>query len=117
MMINKRLINTVKESKKYIAANVICQWISLVANVAMMGAVAAMIHGMFAGSVGDGQIVMTAVITAAAVGVRFVGTTMASRMGYLSSKAVKKTLRKMIYEKLLRLGSSYKEQVNTSEVV
>ena len=33
MMINKRLINTVKESKKYIAGNVICQWVSLVANI------------------------------------------------------------------------------------
>ena len=36
MMINKQLINTVKESKKYIADNVICQWISLCANIAMM---------------------------------------------------------------------------------
>ena len=38
-------------------------------------------------------------------------------MGYLSSKAVKKTLREQIYGKLLRLGASYKEQVSTSEVV
>lgn len=52
-----------------------------------------------------------------AVIVRFVCATVSSRMGYLSSKAVKKTLREMIYKKLLRLGSSYKEQANTSEVV
>ena len=38
-------------------------------------------------------------------------------MSYLSSKAVKKTLREQIYEKLLRLGASYNEQVKTSEVV
>lgn len=38
-------------------------------------------------------------------------------MSYLSSKAVKKTLREQIYGKLLRLGASYKEQVSTSEVV
>ena len=38
-------------------------------------------------------------------------------MGYLSSKAVKKTLREKIYQKLLRLGASYNEQVKTSEVV
>ena len=37
MMINKRLIGTVRESKKYIAGNVICQWISLAANITMMG--------------------------------------------------------------------------------
>lgn len=40
-----------------------------------------------------------------------------SRMGYLSSKAVKKKLREQIYRKLLRLGSAYREQVQTSEVV
>ncbi|MCM1065563.1 MAG: hypothetical protein NC420_14060 [Eubacterium sp.] len=36
MMINKRLIGTVSESKKYIAGNVTLQWCSLVANIAMM---------------------------------------------------------------------------------
>ena len=36
MMINKRLIGTVAESKKYIAGNVILQWCSLAANIVMM---------------------------------------------------------------------------------
>lgn len=117
MMINKRLINTVKESKKYIAGNVICQWISLVANITMMGSIAKLLQSLSEGTPGDGQIAMTAVMAAAAVAVRFVCATAASWMGYLSSKAVKKTLREMIYRKLLRLGSSYKEQANTSEVV
>ncbi len=35
----------------------------------------------------------------------------------MSSKTVKATLRERIYRKLLRLGSSYSQQVNTSEVV
>ena len=117
MMINKRLINTVKESKKYIVGNVICQWISLAANITMMGAIAGMLQGLFDGSTGETQIVLTALIAAVAVVVRFACATTASRMGYLSSKAVKITLREMIYKKLLRLGSSYKEQANTSEVV
>ena len=116
-MINKRLIGTVKESKKYIAGNVICQWVSLAANVTMMGAIARMLQRLFAQGTGDGQIAMTAVIAAVAVVIRFVCATLSSRMGYLSSKAVKKTLREMIYRKLLRLGTSYKEQAKTSEVV
>ena len=117
MMINKRLIGTVKESKKYIAGNVICQWVSLAANITMMGAIARMLQSLFSRSAGDGQIALTAVIAAIAVVIRFVCATLSSRMGYLSSKAVKKTLREMIYRKLLRLGTSYKEQANTSEVV
>ena len=117
MMINKRLIGTVKESKKYIAGNVICQWISLAANITMMGAIAGMLQHLFEGTVKDREIALTAVIAAVGVAVRFLCATAASRMGYLASKAVKKTLRERIYRKLLRLGSSYKEQINTSEVV
>ena len=115
MMINKRLIDTVKESKKYIAGNVICQWISLVANITMMWAVAGMLQSLYEGT--DRRMALTAVVAAVAVVIRFVCAVASSRMGYLSSKAVKKTLREMIYRKLLRLGSSYKEQANTSEVV
>ena len=117
MMINKRLIGTVKESKKYIAGNVICQWVSLVANISMMGAIAHMLQSLYAGNTQDGQITVTAAIAAIAVVIRFICAVLSSRMGYLSSKAVKKTLRELIYKKLLRLGSSYKEQANTSEVV
>ena len=115
MMINKRLINTVRESKKYIAGNVICQWISLVANITMMTAIAKMLQNLYEGT--DHRVTLTAAIAIAAVTVRFLCATTASRMGYLSSEAVKKTLREMIYRKLLRLGSSYREQANTSEVV
>ena len=115
MMINKRLINTVKESKKYIAGNVICQWVSLSANITMMSAIAKMLQNLYEGA--DSHVGLTAVIATVAVIVRYICATTASRMGYLSSKAVKKTLREMIYKKLLRLGSSYKEQANTSEVV
>ena len=35
-MINKRLIAAVPESRKYIAGNVLCQWVSLLANIALL---------------------------------------------------------------------------------
>ncbi|MBR2309332.1 MAG: cysteine ABC transporter ATP-binding protein, partial [Oscillospiraceae bacterium] len=84
MMINKRLIGTVKESKKYIAGNVICQWVSLAANITMMGAIAKMLQNLYEGA--DSRIGLTAMIAAVAVVVRFLCATTASRMGYLSSK-------------------------------
>ena len=117
MMINKRLIGTVKESRKYIALNVACQWISLVANITMMSAIANMLQSLYEGTADSRQYALAAVITVLAIGVRFFCATSASRMGYLSSKAVKRTLRQLIYSKLLRLGSSYRDEVNTSEVV
>ena len=117
MMINKRLIGTVGESKKYIAGNVACQWVSLAANISMMAAIAHMLQGLYTGTAGTKQIMQTALIAAAAIAVRYGCSIASSRMSFLSSRAVKKKLRHRIYEKLLRLGTSYKEQVNTSEVV
>lgn len=117
MMINKRLIGTVSESKKYVAGNVILQWCSLIANIAMMTGIAGLLSLLFSGTADTDSMIKTAVLAVFAVIVRFLCTVGASRMGYLSSKAVKRTLREKIYQKLLRLGTSYKEQVKTSEVV
>ncbi len=115
MMIDKRLIGTVRESKKYVFGNVAFQWVSLIANMALMTAIAGLLAGLFTGN--SGSIGITAVIAVIALAIRFGCAIGAARMGYLSSKAVKKTLRELIYQKLLRLGASYKEQVQTSEVV
>lgn len=117
MMINRRLIGTVSESKKYIAGNVLLQWCSLVANIAIMTGITALLAALVTGTADKSSMVKTAVLAVVAVIVRFVCTTGASRMGYLSSKAVKRTLREKIYRKLLKLGTSYQEQVQTSEVV
>ena len=117
MMINKRLIGTVPDSKKYIAGNVICQWISLVANITMMISITQLSARLFEQTANAKSIITTLIVATAAVAVRFFCTTLASKMSYLSSKTVKKTLREMIYKKLLRLGTSYTEQVKTSEVV
>lgn len=117
MMINKRLIGTVSESKKYIAGNVAVQWLSLAANIAMMTALTSLLASLFTRTADRGSMILTAAVAAIAVIIRFFCAVMASRMSFLSSKTVKKTLREKIYEKLLRLGASYKEQVKTSEVV
>ncbi len=117
MMINKRLIGTVAESKKYIAGNVILQWCSLAANIAMMFSITNLFAGLYYGNTSSHTLWATAAVVVLALVIRFLCTTGASRMSYLSSKAVKKTLREKIYEKLLRLGASYNEQVKTSEVV
>ena len=117
MMINKRLIGTVSESKKYIAGNMAAQWCSLAANIAMMTAVTGLLASLFYKTADKNSGFLTVAIAAAAIMFRFTCTLLSSHMGYLSSKTVKKTLREKIYEKLLRLGASYNGQVKTSEVV
>lgn len=115
MMINKRLIGTVPESRKYVAGNIALQWLSLLANIALMTAITALLATLALGE--TGQIGLTAAVAAGAVVVRFSCTVGASRMGYLSSKAVKRTLRELIYRKLLCLGAGYRQSASTAEVV
>lgn len=117
MMINKRLINTVGESKKYIAANVALQWCSLAANMILMTAIASFLAGLFSGDTDSRRLAVMGAVAAVCLAVRFICTLGASRMGYLSSKAVKRTLREKIFFKFLQLGTAYQENVKTSEVI
>lgn len=117
MMINKRLIAAVGESKKYIAANVALQWVSLAANILIMGVFCRVLAGLYAGAPAPGALVRAALLVLAAVVVRIACGVGASRMAFLSSRAVKLRLRGLVYDKLLRLGGSYRERVSTGEVV
>lgn len=116
-MINKRLVNTVSESKKYIAGNVVCQWISLISNIIMMASITSLLAKMFYKNATNKDLIFTFLTAILTVIARFICTTMSSKMSYLSSKMVKKRLREMIYKKLLRLGTAYNEQIKTSEIV
>lgn len=117
MMIEKRLIGTVKESKKYIAGNVIFQWISLTATIVMMISVTTLFEMLLTGRNIDTTLVLVITAVLAVLLVKAVCAVLSSQMSYQASKAVKATLREKIHQKLLHLGSGYRESVNTSEVV
>ena len=117
MMINKRLIETVSESKRYIAGNVLMQWISLLGNLVMMTTIANLLEGLYQGNANRQVLVGVVSILAAVLAVRYLCAIASSKMSYLSSKAVKRTLREQIYQKMLRLGAGYHQRVQTSEVV
>ena len=117
MMIDKRLVGMVPDSKKYIAGNVVLMWCSLVANIVMMSGIALLLQKLFLKTADSRDIVLFASLVAAVNVARYFLTTGASRMSYLSARAVKKTLREQIYQKLLKLGMSYREELKTSEIV
>lgn len=88
MMINKRLIGTVSESKKYIAGSVAFQWCDLAANICMVAAVGRLLEGLYLGTARGRELWLTAGIALCAAAVRYGCTVGAARMGYLSSRAV-----------------------------
>ena len=117
MMINKRLISTIGRSKKYIAGNVIVQWLSMIFNIVMIFSIANLLGKLAEESVESGDMIFTICAAVIAVAVRFVCSRLQSKFSFLASKTVKKTLREMIYKKLLRLGSGYTEGTSTAEAV
>lgn len=117
MMINKRLISVMGDSKKYIFLNVAVQWVSMIFNMLMIFTIADLLQKLFEKSHTAGDIILTAIAVSAAVLVRFICSGLQAKFSFNASKTVKKKLRSMIYEKLLRLGAAYRERVSTSEVV
>ena len=116
-MMDKRLISSVEESKRYIAGNVAAQWVCLIANITMIAALARLFGTLFQKKANTDAIAVTALIMAAAAILRFFMLRLSTKMSFLSAREVKKKLRSMIYQKLLALGVSYREQAATSEVV
>lgn len=117
MMINKRLISMVSDSKKYVAGNVISQWIGLIANMIMMFSITNLLQKMYENQAQQRDYVTTAVIFAVVIIVRFICEKIAVKMSYLASRTVKKTLREKIYQKLLKIGAAYHRKISSSEIV
>lgn len=114
-MIKKRLIADLGKSKKYIAGNVAAQWVGMLSNAVMIFSLGSLLQKLVENkSAGVGAAVAAAVISLI---VRAVCSFLQEKFSYLASKSVKKRLREMIFSKLLRLGSGYREKVSTSEVV
>ena len=105
------------ESKKYIIGNIILQFLELVCNTVMIIAIAVTIENLYRNNADIRQLSVTAIVIAATILARFFTSKYAVRMSYLASKTVKQRMREMIYSKLLKLGSKYREKVSTAELV
>ena len=114
-MIKKRLLEIVPESKKYIAENVVFQWLGMCCNIVMVFTIAHILNDLINGT--EIQYGMRFGVILVTIVLRIVCIKLAGNASYEASRSVKLTLRSMIYEKLLKLGSSYTEHVSTAEVV
>ena len=115
-MIDKRLLNLCKESKKYIGLTVLMNWISVICNLMTIIVIGFSIQELF--SLGNIENLNKKIlILAALLGVRFCVNLLSGHFSYKSSEMVKITLRDKIYEKLLKLGMRYDKVDSTSSIV
>lgn len=116
-MIKTRLIKRLSHAGKYIVYNVLWQWFALLCQIAVVFSITALLEGAVTGNLQTQDMVRTAAVFAAAALIRFGCDKGAAHASFAASVDVKRILREKIYDKLLRLGASYREQTATSEVV
>ena len=107
----------VPTAMRYILANVVFQWVSLIANIAMMVTIGLFIYDTLAATPGGVTLGTVLLVAAAAIAVRAICTTAAQSMSCKAASIAKKTMRQAVYDKLTRLGPAYAEKVPTSEAV
>ena len=97
--------------------NIILQWLELALNTVMIITVAKTISKLYYKEWTMSDLTLPIIVILATLVIRFFTAQGATRMSYLASKTVKQKLRELIYGKLLKLGSKYREQVTTAELV
>lgn len=116
-MIKTRLLELVPDSKKYIIQNILWQWSALVFNIAAITSIGLLLQAVFFGGAETKDFLVTAGILVCSVLVRFICDRQGQRASFMAGAKVKTVLREKIYTKMLALGSGYKSQISTSEIV
>lgn len=116
-MIKTRLVGLLSHAKKYIVYTILWQWAALLSQVLAVFSIADLLERVVYKEVTGQIITKTIVILMVVAVIRFICERMQTKSSYLACVDVKRILREKIYEKMLKLGASYREQVSSSEVV
>ena len=116
-MFDKRLMKMCPESRRYIFGNIVLQWLELLMNAVMIGLIALTVEQLWQKNLTENAALWRLIVILMTIAVRWFATKGATRMSYLASCTVKRIMREQIYQKLLRLGTSYREHASTAELV
>ena len=117
MMIDKRLINTVADSKKWIAINVLWNWVALIGGIISAVVFAICLQWAFERTLTLQSAVIFTVVLVACLVLRAWAGKMAVKASYKASTQVKHKLRTLIYQKLSSMPLNQVNQQSTSSVI
>lgn len=116
-MIKMRLIRLLEGAGKYIVQQIVWQWISLLAQVVIVYKIAHLLENAWQQKLSTEGIALTMGIVLLGLGFRFLCDLLYTKASFHASADVKRILRNKIYGKMLALGPSYRESVNSAEIV
>ncbi len=134
-MINKRLINLCKDSKKYIALTILVNWVAVLCNIVTILIIGQFINRVYNGEKlnlngnnlveaminfkvwGNISLLSGIIIIAILLFVRYLCNILYAKFSNAASANARVTLRELIYKKLLKLGTGYTSVESTSAVV
>ena len=114
-MFDKRLFSLVPGVMRHIAGNVALQWLALLANVVLFVSVGRLLQSVLTGGATGIDLARTLLVAVVAVAVRLACQAQATKQGLAASALAKQRVRTLVYDKLVRMGPSYRETVATSE--
>lgn len=117
MMIDKRLINTVSDSKKWIAITVWWNWLALLASIATAVIFALCLQQAFQQSLSLPVALSFTLNLLLALAVRAWAGKMAAKSSYQASTKVKHQLRRLIFQKLAAMPLNQLNQQSTSSII
>ena len=117
-MLNKRLLELIPKVFTYTAQAVFFQWLSLLCNIAFTISICRFINYCFYNKTFNSQILIeTLGVTIISILLRAFFTKININITYRTSQQAKKILREKIFDKLCKIGISYKNYVSTAEAV
>ena len=116
-MINPRLLNLLKDAKKYVYYQVLSLWFMLLLRIFMTYTISYLGNSYTKGTLSKKNIISGFIFSLFSLISSFILDKLYIRITAKVSLSVKSILRKKIYSKLLRLGLSYNENFATSNLV
>ena len=116
-MIKKELIRFMKGAGKYIVAGVWWQWAALLCQIVVVFVLAIIIQGTWQGDIRTEQILWMIAVAVAFMIAKAVCDRLSAGVSYQASEEVKLRLRGKIFEKILALGTSYRDKTSTAELL
>lgn len=114
-MMDKRLFDLLPHTKKYMIYHVLIRWFALMAQILAIFSLTGFMEKVMDDSYQRIDYYLVLAALTGTVVVWFTADRISGRMSFLAGSEAKQTLREQIYDKLLRMGQSYKKHGGTAE--